>query len=331
MSIRARRGTRAQVTAAAAGGFLRESELIYLTDGAKFGFAKSISTFEVIERATANGIRFGTETGFVDVAGLRSGYARQPRALAANTTLSGNVHRERITASSAVTIINFASPGTLGNGWETIVTNAGTSNVTMNRTTGLIDGGTSITLKSGDTRWFFSDGTDISSILLVDGTVYATAAQGVKADTALQNAAAFATAAQGVLAANALAASAVATVAEVRAGTAGSKYISPAVINAAMEYVTFTAASINLDAFINGKITIAANTTFAAPTNAAEGKTGVLAITNNGSFTGSWNAFWDFGEAGPPTLSVGAGKVSLVSYAVLPGAASARCAFLGAA
>lgn len=69
--------------------------------------------------------------------------------------------------------------------------------------------------------------------------------------------------------------------------------------------------------YYNAKVTLGGNRTLAAPTNYYAGQTITLAITQDatGSRTLSFNAAYDFGEAGTPTLSTVASRVDvLVAY-----------------
>lgn len=64
----------------------------------------------------------------------------------------------------------------------------------------------------------------------------------------------------------------------------------------------------------NAKVTLGGNRTLNTPTNAIEGRTYTLKITQDGtgSRTLTWPAAISFGTAGNPTLSTGAGKIDLV-------------------
>lgn len=116
--------------------------------------------------------------------------------------------------------------------------------------------------------------------------------------------------------------------ADIWVGTDNTKIITAKAIQDSLAFITITATPDNAT-FINGKITLAANTTFGAFTNPKEGRSGVIAITQggSGSYTGTFNAFYDFGTAGAPTLSTAVGKVDHIRYTVLPGGTKASCVF----
>jgi len=107
---------------------------------------------------------------------------------------------------------------------------------------------------------------------------------------------------------------AAATAAEVRAGDSGTKTVTPEALRLAAAFQTLTdAATINWNADdgFNARVTLGGNRTMGAPTNLQDGLTYTLAITQGGtgSRTLSWNSVFDWGIAGAPTLSTGAGKV----------------------
>jgi len=107
---------------------------------------------------------------------------------------------------------------------------------------------------------------------------------------------------------------AAATADEVRAGTASNKTVSPSALALAAAFQTLTdATTIAWDAALgfNARVTLGGNRTMGAPTNLYDGLTYSLAITQDGtgSRTLSWNAIFDWGDLGAPTLSTAAGKV----------------------
>jgi hypothetical protein len=109
-----------------------------------------------------------------------------------------------------------------------------------------------------------------------------------------------------------------ATVAEVRAGTAGDKAVPPASLSGSAAFQTLTdAATVNWDVALgyNAYLTLEGNRTMAAPTNMQDGLPYQLFIDQGvvGSRTLSWNAIFDWRDLGPPTLSTGVGKVDIAS------------------
>jgi hypothetical protein len=63
-------------------------------------------------------------------------------------------------------------------------------------------------------------------------------------------------------------------------------------------------------------VTIGASRTMGAPTNPAAGQSIRYHITQggSGSFTVTWNAAFDFGTVGAPTLTTTAGKMDIVGF-----------------
>lgn len=76
-------------------------------------------------------------------------------------------------------------------------------------------------------------------------------------------------------------------------------------------------ATINWDmgAIQCAQVTLAGNRTFAAPTNFVDGQTYLLFIKQDatGSRTATFNAAFNFGVAGAPTLSAGANKIDIIT------------------
>lgn len=108
-----------------------------------------------------------------------------------------------------------------------------------------------------------------------------------------------------------------ASAAEARAGSVSNKAIAPDVLHTAALPQTLTdGATISWDmsAALNAKVTLGGNRTIAAPTNPKEGITYALEVAQDGTGnrTVTWNAAFDFGSAGTPTLSTGASKRDFV-------------------
>jgi hypothetical protein len=101
-----------------------------------------------------------------------------------------------------------------------------------------------------------------------------------------------------------MAAAAIASAAELRAGTA-SKLIDAATVHSSMAWVTITAGSapaIDHAAGVNRFITHSANAAFGAPSNTKPGMPLNIDITP-GAFTTSWHANYKFGSAGAPSIT----------------------------
>ncbi|CDX19502.1 hypothetical protein MPLA_1190026 [Mesorhizobium sp. ORS 3359] len=104
---------------------------------------------------------------------------------------------------------------------------------------------------------------------------------------------------------------------EIRTGTEAAKAIAPDQLVASAAPQTLTdGATISWDmaAGFNAKVTITNNRTMAAPTNPKVGLSYALEVIQDGTGgrTMTWNAAFDWGSAGAPTLSTGAGKRDLV-------------------
>ena len=107
---------------------------------------------------------------------------------------------------------------------------------------------------------------------------------------------------------------AAASAAAVRAGTASDLAVTPAALAGSAAFQVLTdAATIAWNAALgfNARVTLTANRTMGEPTNLQDGLTYALAITQDGtgSRTLSWNAVFDWGDVGAPTLSTAAGRV----------------------
>jgi hypothetical protein len=105
---------------------------------------------------------------------------------------------------------------------------------------------------------------------------------------------------------------------EVRGGSVSNKAIAPDTLQSSAAFITLTdAATINWDmsSGYNAKVTLGGSRTLAAPTNPKEGLTYTLQVIQDGtgSRTLTWNAAFDFGSAGSPTLSTGASKIDVIS------------------
>ncbi len=96
--------------------------------------------------------------------------------------------------------------------------------------------------------------------------------------------------------------------------------------------LTSTAASIavNLALSNNYSHALTENTTLAAPSNAGEGQSGFVFLTQNASAakTLAFNTFWKFPGGTVPSLTTTLGAVDVLVYSVDPGGASATCQLL---
>lgn len=105
-----------------------------------------------------------------------------------------------------------------------------------------------------------------------------------------------------------------AAAADIRTGTDATKAVTAAALTGAAAFGALTdAATVAWDAAaigFNAKVTIAGNRVFGAPTNLSDGLTYTLDISQDatGTRVPSWNAIWDWGSVGAPTLSTGANK-----------------------
>lgn len=128
-----------------------------------------------------------------------------------------------------------------------------------------------------------------------------------------------------------------ASLAEVRAGVESAKAIAPDKLIASAAFQTLTdAAPTAWDMALgyNAKWTLGANRTLSTPTNPKEGITYSLQVIQDGTGTRTvtWPASFDWGSAGAPTLSTGAGKKDLVTLICLDASTPVfRCGFNKAA
>jgi hypothetical protein len=78
-------------------------------------------------------------------------------------------------------------------------------------------------------------------------------------------------------------------------------------------------------------VTLGGNRTIAAPTNAVDGQTLMLRITQDGtgSRTLTWNSVFDFASIGTPELSTTAGKTDVVPFIYIAAATKWRCLGVG--
>lgn len=123
-----------------------------------------------------------------------------------------------------------------------------------------------------------------------------------------------------------------ASTAEILDGT-DNKYVSPAGIDAALAPVTLTDAAtiaVDMDTGRNFKVTLGGNRTMGAPTNITAGRSGVLALTQDGtgSRTVTWNAAYEFIDGTAPTLSTTAGETDTFTY-FCPDSSTVQIAHIG--
>src|SRR5687768_1917099 len=99
-------------------------------------------------------------------------------------------------------------------------------------------------------------------------------------------------------------------------GTSETVFVAPKSVKDSSAWLTLTSAAAptwNTQSGVNARIVLDHNATFAAPTNLIDGWTYTLLIVQGATGgTGAFNAIWDFGSAGTPTLVTGAGKFDLV-------------------
>ena len=100
---------------------------------------------------------------------------------------------------------------------------------------------------------------------------------------------------------------------DVRTGTDTTKALTAGALVSSAATITLTdAATVAWDVAngYNATVTMAGNRTIGAPTNLKDGITYTLELVQDatGSRVPSWNAIWDFGAAGTPTLQTAANK-----------------------
>jgi hypothetical protein len=205
-----------------------------------------------------------------------------------------------------------------------VVYNSATGTVTIS--TGA---GTTVAVESGSAIWMFCDGTNVrqlgfanlglkdyidAAVLAATGSLPATTGNDGKAIICVAGAwtPTFITRAL-------ISDYGTATAAEIQAGTDTTKVVAPAYLATSAIFQSLTdAATIawNIATGYNAKVTLGGNRTLGAPTNYQEGLGGVLKVTQDGtgSRTLAYNACWDFGALGAPTLSTAAGTEDAIFY-----------------
>lgn len=119
----------------------------------------------------------------------------------------------------------------------------------------------------------------------------------------------------------------IATIAELMAGTANDRVVTPATLIGAQAWQTLVDASTitaDLTAGCNLKVTMAGNRTIATPTGLKEGQVILLLLINDatGSRVPSFATSFDFGLAGTPVMPTAANSSMLLVGIVGPGATS---------
>lgn len=117
-----------------------------------------------------------------------------------------------------------------------------------------------------------------------------------------------------------------ASAAEISAGTEDGKAVTPKGLFDAADPLAITYASTiapDFAARLGREVVLEGNVTVAAPTGGKKGGTYVLHVKQggSGSYTASWNAAFDWGAAGAPTLSTVVGKLDVVTLHCLDAAA----------
>lgn len=129
----------------------------------------------------------------------------------------------------------------------------------------------------------------------------------------------------------------IATAAEVRTGTNNTKTVTPLALSDAAAPITLAdAATIAWDMAtgFNAIVTLGGNRTLGAPTNARAGLSGALQVIQDGtgSRTLAYNAAWDFGATGAPTLTTTAAADDMIYwYCVATSPLKIKATFLAAA
>ena len=112
------------------------------------------------------------------------------------------------------------------------------------------------------------------------------------------------------------------------AGGTLTQYLAPAVVT--LTYAT--TVTVNAAAGNDFRLTLTASTaTMGAPSSPVDGQRIDFMLTQGtgGSFTVAWNAVYDFGTAGAPTLSTAAGKIDIIGFVY--NAAATKWLCMGAA
>jgi hypothetical protein len=111
------------------------------------------------------------------------------------------------------------------------------------------------------------------------------------------------------------------TAAEFRNNTADRALSTDQVWSAAAEVTLTDAATIavDMDSFINAKVTLAGNRTLGNPTNEKVGQSGVIRVIQDatGSRTLAYGTDWEFAGGTAPTLSTAANAEDLLFYHVI--------------
>ena len=106
---------------------------------------------------------------------------------------------------------------------------------------------------------------------------------------------------------------------DVQTGTSTTSPVTPSALagSAAFQTLTYgTTVNWNMQSGYNATLTLTASTsTIAAPTNIGAGINYTLLLVQDatGSRTTTWNAAFDFGTAGTPTLTTTANKTDVIS------------------
>lgn len=107
-----------------------------------------------------------------------------------------------------------------------------------------------------------------------------------------------------------------------------TQYLAPAVVT--LTYAT--TVTVNAASGNDFRLTLTASTaTIGAPSSPVDGQRIDFQLTQGtgGSFTVAWNAVYDFGTAGAPTLSTAVGKIDLIGFVY--NAAATKWLCMGAA
>jgi hypothetical protein len=127
-----------------------------------------------------------------------------------------------------------------------------------------------------------------------------------------------------------------ATAANIWAGSSTTVDITPDALFDSMAFIALTeAAAISAWTFADGfnrAVTLTASRTFVAPTGLYDGLSFVIKLKQggSGSYTVSWPSFYDWGQAGAPSLSTTVGKVDYAAGIYDATEGKARMSFLKA-